>query len=157
MDSNPAASPDLLHDMNDIPYPFAADTFDRVVCLNSMEHTPHVIRVIEELHRITRAGGEIFISSPHFSSHDFFTDPTHQHAFSTRSFDYFVEGTQLCALRYSALRFRKRSVRITFGGYLPGLRHLLGALVNAAPVFYERFFAFWFPGHQVQFRLEVVK
>jgi len=157
MDANPAVHPDVVHDMNDLPWPFEPDSFDRVVCLNSMEHTPRVLEVMEELHRITRAGGEIYISSPHFSSHDFYTDPTHQHAFSSRSFDYFVPGTQLHDLRYSSARFGKRKVRITFDGYPPGLRHLLERIANAAPVAYERFFAYWFPAHQIQFFLEVLK
>lgn len=157
MDSNPRVEPDVVHDMDVFPYPFADDAFDQVVCVNSLEHTPNVIRVLEELHRVTRAGGEVYVSSPHFSSHDFFTDPTHVHAFSSRTIDYMVPGTALHELRYSPRAFRKKRVTITFAGYPPGLRHALQWLVSLAPVTYERFFAFVVPAHQVQFTLEVVK
>ena len=49
----------------------------------------NVVQVIEELYRIaTRA--YIIIITPYFTSVDAFSDPTHRHYFSARSFDYFT-------------------------------------------------------------------
>jgi len=46
------------------PLPFPDGEFDAVICLEGVEHLVNPARLIAELCRITRAGGEIVISTP---------------------------------------------------------------------------------------------
>src|SRR4051812_20591304 len=95
LDINPRVSPDVVWDLNVFPYPFEDALFDVVVCEHVIEHLRDVIWVMEELHRVSKPGGRLYITVPHFSSLNFNTDPTHVHAFSSRSFDYLCLGTEL--------------------------------------------------------------
>jgi hypothetical protein len=112
--------------------------------------------VLVELHRIAKDKGIVHLTAPHFSSVDYFTDPTHKHPLTSRSFDYLIPGTQLYNLCYKSIVYKKREVRITF--LLPPIiRHFMSWLVSKNMLFYERHFAFIFPAHQIIFDLEVVK
>ena len=46
------------------PLPFGDGGFDAVVCLEGLEHLVDPVHLIRELARVTRAGGEIVISTP---------------------------------------------------------------------------------------------
>lgn len=147
---------DIVHNLDEFPYPFKENMFDRVVCYNGMEHLQNPLDVLAELHRICKKGATVYIASPHFSSVDFFTDPTHKHPFSSRSFDYIIPGTKLFDLNYDKARYSKESVRITFD-----IRGIWGKFLtwfaNHKTELYERRFAFIFPAHQVIFSLRVEK
>jgi|SRR6185503_8741170 len=151
VDVNPRSRADIIHDLNSVPYPFADNSFDIVIAEHVLEHLDNVIRVVEEVHRISRPSGLFCVEVPHFSSSEFFTDPTHRHAFSSRSFDYFVPGTDLHAFRYSDATFRKLSTHIS------GLNRHVERWVNRHSLFYERRMAFLYPAHVIRFELEVIK
>ncbi|GMR19299.1 MAG: hypothetical protein BMS9Abin34_432 [Patescibacteria group bacterium] len=158
IDSNPRSDADVIHDLNEFPYPFEDGEFNRVVALNILEHLKEPLRVMEELHRICKSGAAVHIEVPHYSSVDFYTDPTHEHPFATRSFDYLVKGNPLFDFRYSDAEFAKREVRITFSESDWGpLAKLLETAVNQFPLFYETHLAFILTAHKVIFDLEVRK
>jgi SAM-dependent methyltransferase len=156
LDVNPRVSPDVLWDLNVFPYPFPDSSFDTIVCEHVIEHLDNVIRVMEELHRVARAGGRVWIYVPHFSSLNFNTDPTHTHAFSSRSFDYLCVGTDYERYEYSSVRFRKLVARMTIRPLTPFNRFLL-RLINRNMLFYEEHLAYIVPGQDLQFILEVLK
>lgn len=157
IDSNPAVHPDILHDLDEFPYPFADDTFDRVVCLNGIEHLRQPLQVLAELARICRNGAIVEISTPHFSSPDAHTDPTHVHALSSRSFDYLVGGTELHDLRYEAATYEKLLVRVDFIDLPRVVRAVVTKTANKGLLRYERHWAYLIPAHQLHFRLRVTK
>jgi len=95
MDSNPKSHADVIHDLGDIPYPFAADEFDEVVCRHVAEHVPDVISFVTEIYRITKPGGRIKIVTPHYSNPDWATDPTHRNHLNSYSFNCFIDERQL--------------------------------------------------------------
>ena len=148
---------DIVHDLDVLPYPFEEGTFDEVICINGMEHLEKPLDVLAELHRICRAGAIIHIASPHFSSVDYFTDPTHKHPFSSRSFDYLVPGCKLHELQYRKESLRKVKVEITFIELPRIIEEFCHWLANKHTYFYERHLAFIFPAHQIIFDLEVTK
>jgi SAM-dependent methyltransferase len=134
-----------------------------IYCDGIIEHLTDVVRVMEELHRIARAGARVIIITPYFSSVDAFTDPTHKHYFSARSFDYFTGDFPAYGFYSSDARFLKRSVEIKFWA-LPRLGHIhpqhffgMHWLACHVPSIYERFFAYSFPAQFIRFELEVVK
>ena len=156
LDINPRCQPDVLWDLNRFPYPFPADRFDLIVCEHVLEHLQDVIRVMEELHRIAKPQGRIWVRVPHFTSLNFNTDPTHAHAFSSRSFDYLCLGTDLSGYDYSTVRFRKLVGKMTMRPLTP-LNRLLMRLINRNLTFYEEHLAYIIPGQELLFVLEVVK
>jgi SAM-dependent methyltransferase len=156
LDINPRLNPDVVWDLNDFPYPFADGEFDLVLCEHVIEHLQNVIRVMEELHRVTRAGGRVIVRVPHFSSLNFNTDPTHVHAFSSRSFDYLCVGTPYERYDYSTVRFRKLVGRMDMQPRTPVNRALMRAINGILP-FYEEHLAYIVPGQELLFVLEVLK
>ncbi len=156
LDINPRVNPDVVWDLNVFPYPFEDCTFSTIECEHFIEHLDNVIGVMEELHRISEQGGRVWIAVPHFSSLNFNTDPTHIHAFSSRSFDYLCLDTELVRYDYSTMHFRKLRGRMTMRPMTP-FNRLLMLLINRNLTFYEEHLAYIIPGQELQFVLEVVK
>lgn len=149
---------DVVHDLDTFPWPFTTDSFDRIVLNNSIEHLADPLRALEELHRIGRDGGLVHIETPHYSSCDYFSDPTHKHPFSSRSFDYVVPGTRLASFHYvERAPFRKERVRLTFLTGLRPLDRLAEVIVNRWQHPYELRLAWIFPANQIVVDLRIIK
>ncbi|WML66570.1 MAG: hypothetical protein METHP_00005 [Methanoregula sp. SKADARSKE-2] len=89
IDINPDSSADVIHDLNAFPYPFEDSSFNEIYADNVIEHLDNVIKVMDEIYRISRPGGIIIIKVPYFRSRYAFIDPTHKHYFTVESFTYF--------------------------------------------------------------------
>lgn len=161
IDCNPDTDADVIHDLNTFPYPFSDNTFDVVNCDSILEHLDDFFKVMEEIHRITVPHGVIHVKVPYYTSFDAFTDPTHKHFFTSRSFDYFREG--YVYNYYTKVRFVVEDIHLTFltlrqlGGISP--HKLLGIefLANKCLKIYEAFFAYIFPAHIISYTLRVIK
>jgi SAM-dependent methyltransferase len=163
MDINPLSAADIVHDLDDLPYPFANDQFDEVVGRHVIEHVRDPMAVMSELHRITRPGGVIRLVAPHWTNPDFATDLTHRNHLNSYSFRNMIEGREVFPF-YTEARFRQRGTRVT----LLNLWKLFGLelLVNFDN-FYPRmrfFRKFWeqyvnaiVRGKEIIFELEVIK
>lgn len=46
------------------PLPFADDSFDAVICLNTLEHIYDAVAVLNELFRVVKSGGEVHVMVP---------------------------------------------------------------------------------------------
>jgi len=53
-----------LVDLNDYPYPFKDNTFNKILCTEVLEHILDNGAVLDELYRIIKPGGKIVISVP---------------------------------------------------------------------------------------------
>lgn len=157
IDINPRSKADLIHDLNKVPYPFKKDTFDLIIAENILEHLDDIPRVLEEIHRISKNGAVFVIKGPHYTSVDSFTDPTHKHFFTSRTFDYFIPGEDLYKYKYSKFTFKKTSVRIGPERVKnPLLRVILG-LINKNVIFYEKHLSYLFPVGVIEYKLKVTK
>jgi ubiquinone/menaquinone biosynthesis C-methylase UbiE len=83
---------DVVHDLNQFPYPFSDDTFDRIRVIHVIEHIQSIPRTMEELHRIAKHGAEIEIETPHYTDASSWQDPSHLWHLNTHSFDFFLAG-----------------------------------------------------------------
>lgn len=94
---NGACKKDKWLDIEDIRWDFADGWFDRIDAIQVLEHISRerFVDVIRELYRVSADGAEWNIAVPHGFSDNFITDPTHKMPFSTRTFDYFVDESQL--------------------------------------------------------------
>jgi SAM-dependent methyltransferase len=154
LDRNPHSQADVIHDLDVFPYPFEDNQFDRIFSFDVLEHVSDVIRTLEEIHRLGRNGGRVFLRVPHFSSTLAFGDPTHKHFFNTQSLDYVCGGFSEYGYETKVL-FRKVRVKINFWK----LHRLDGVsfLANRFPIMYEKLFAFIFPAMNIEFELEILK
>lgn len=144
---------DLVHDLNQRPWPLPDDHFDEVLANDVVEHLDDVIEAFEEIHRVCRDGAVIRVTVPHFSCANAFTDPTHRHYFGYFSFDYLTGGNELSY--YTRVKFRKRSVQMIF--YPSLLNRIVWRLANRFPEAYERRWTWIFPAWFLGVELEVVK
>lgn len=157
---------DVSHDLNKFPWPFNDDEFDLVILDDVLEHLNDTVKVIEEIHRITKNHGLIKISVPHYTSDNYYTDITHKRAFTSRSFDFFDLKCEGVHHYYSKAEFSIKKKIIGFSEVMPsGRKHppnihrLLGIeyIINKFPRIYEKFFAYIMPATELYFELEVLK
>lgn len=149
---------DVIHDLNVFPYPFADNEFDYVYADNVIEHLGDVVKVLEELHRITRNGATLKIIVPFFRSHYAFIDPTHKHFFTVRSLDYFDSEKDFNQLyKYSRCHFKIKKVLFD-----ENIKHgLFGKVLtwfaNKRPIFYETKISMIFPLSTITYYLDTLK
>jgi predicted SAM-dependent methyltransferase len=98
---------EVLCDFSRFPWPFVDDSFEEVQAINIIEHLDNTIRVMEEVHRITKRGARIIIKVPHYKHANAFKDPTHVRFFMEETFDYFGKNEYSY---YTNARFRLVSV-----------------------------------------------
>lgn len=48
--------------------PFADDSFDLLVSCETVEHLPEIQRAFSEMHRVTRPGGKLFLTTPNYAN-----------------------------------------------------------------------------------------
>ena len=148
---------DIIHDLNKFPYPFRSNQFDEIFAENILEHLDNIPKVMEEIHRICKNEAKIFISTSHFTSIDSFTDPTHKHFFTSRTFDYFIPGTDLYKYHYSKTSFKKLTVFVGPENSSNLLIRAFLAQVNKYLIFYEKHLAYLLPVGRISYLLEVIK
>jgi ubiquinone/menaquinone biosynthesis C-methylase UbiE len=153
IDINPGVRPDVVHDLNQVPWPFPDNSFDAIYCKEVIEHMGNVIAIMEEMHRIGRPGAMVQITTPHFSCANSFTDPTHLHHLGFFSFDYFTGQNQWDF--YTKARFKKLKSRLEFYGRYKNFH--ISWLANKYPRFYEEHLTWIFPAWYMVFELEVMK
>jgi SAM-dependent methyltransferase len=152
LDISPDTAADIVHDLDEFPYPIEDSTFDQILLQDVIEHVREPIRVFEELHRIARPGARIQLRTPHFSSVLAYGDPTHRHYFSTVAIRSLAEPR---FAHYTDARFR--IVHVTLDMWLPYRAVGLGLLFNRFQGAYEKYFAFLFPTMNIRAELEVLK
>lgn len=159
VDFNPRSQADLIHNLNSFPYPLPENIADKVICRDVLEHLDHFIEAVEEIWRICKPGALVEITGPFMSSVNFFSDPTHKRAFTSRTFDYFIEGTEVRKHRYSDATFELVSVEYDPEERARRRGFHLWALnwANANKRKYEERYAFLYPLHTVHFILRAIK
>jgi len=156
VDINKKSKADVIHNLDKFPYPFETNQFEIIVANNIIEHLDSVPLVMKEMYRISKKGAKILITTGHFSGLDSFTDPTHKHFFTSRTFDYFIPGTDLYKYEYADVTFKM--VKVTVGPNTSNLfLKVLLFFINKYVIWYEKRFAFIFPVGVISYELEVVK
>jgi len=159
VDMNPATAADVLCHLDRGRLPFADNSFDQVRAVHLVEHVGDVIATMEELHRVTRRGGIIFVVTPHYTDYSSFCDPTHRWHLNSGSFSCFYPGGDHGAGNwYSKARMREQHLDVK----LLRLWRMLGfeMLVNHARWF-RRFWEYYLctvvRGKVMEFTFEVIK
>jgi SAM-dependent methyltransferase len=145
--------PDIVHNLNQLPWPLPDNHFSEVLAYDVIEHLDDFLAVMEEIHRVCRDKAIVRITVPHFSCANAFTDPTHRRYFGYFSLDYVTGENELQF--YTRARFKKLAARMMF--YSTLLNKLVLRLANRYPAAYERRWAWMFPAWFLYFELEVEK
>ena len=109
LDVVPLEGVDVVGDMSERPYPFAADTFDAVYLNDVIEHLPNTIKTMEEMYRICKPNARVYIRVINWNSRYAAMDPTHVTYFTERTFDFF--GKRVGRSYYTRARFDVVQVR----------------------------------------------
>jgi SAM-dependent methyltransferase len=114
------------------PYlPFTGNSFGHVYASNTIEHLSKIISVMQEIHRVLRKGGTVFISVPYYRSAKAFQDPTHVRFFTINTFDYFVTEQTVAPKWYFPFAF-SRITRRSFVFKQGLLALLLSPIINSS-------------------------
>ncbi len=148
LDVEKETNPDVVHDLNKTPLPFPDNQFKEIVCHHVLEHLNELSAVMNELHRICKPDGTIYIELPHYSSW-FANAPEHKLRFGYFSFDGYVDGARSWR-KEKKFKIIKREV--TF--HRAHRRFLLHKLFNKYPMAYERFWTYIFPAEHLKFWLQ---
>jgi predicted SAM-dependent methyltransferase len=157
IDRVPGPQVDVVHDLNTFPWPLASDRFQIIKLWSVLEHLEDILGTLEEVYRVARPGATVLVGTPHFSSANAYTDPTHHHFLSARFIDYFVEGTELSTEYgfYSKARFRLEERKVTLSPFWSRLA--LGRLMNRILPTYETYLCQVIRGADILIKLSVVK
>jgi len=145
--------PDLVHDLNRLPWPLPDNHFREVLAYDVVEHLDNLVACMEEIHRVCGEGAVIRITTPHFSCANAYTDPTHRHAFGWFSFDYFTGEHEFSF--YTQCHFRTLHRQLIFRPSL--VNKLVWRFANRHPECYEQRWAWLFPAWYLCFELQVIK
>lgn len=151
---------DVIHDLNKFPYPFADNEIDEIFLDNILEHLNDPMRVMQEIHRISKGNASITITVPYFRSVWAFIDPTHKTFFSVDSFAYYDPSHIICQ-RYDYVDTRFKVERVVFNEKLfTSPRHLIKKLAikiaNKWPNRYETYLSHLFPLDDITYHLRKI-
>jgi len=163
LDNNPRTAADVIHDLGNIPYPFADNEFDMCVSNHVVEHVPDVMAFIGEMHRIAKPGGRIKLLTPHYTNPDWANDPTHRNHINSYTFNTFTPGRQVFDF-YIEIQLKpiKCYVSLLSLWKLFGIEFLVNLdqknyRLRFVRKFWEHYLSYLFRAKELQFEFEVVK
>ncbi len=144
---------DVVHNLNETPWPVAADAFDTVHAWHVIEHLPNLFGFFSEVHRVATHGALVHLETPHYSSRNSWNDPTHVHHLSAGFMQPMLAGGYLAA---QTGVFEIVSRKVTFGSVFHSwLGRLMVALFGIDK--WEKHYAFRMPASSVRLVVRVVK
>lgn len=154
VDFNERVAVDVIHNLNNFPYPFEDTSFDEIYLDNTLEHLDDVVRVMEEVHRIVKPGGLVKVIVPYFRSPWASIDPTHKHFFTVDSFAYFDPEHIICIrYDYSVARFKPQKIIFNETIASSWTKNIILYFANRWPLRYEYHFSHLYPLDEITFYL----
>ncbi len=150
--------PDVVHNLDEFPYPFADESFEEIFASHVLEHLKDPFAAMREWRRLLKPGGKLIIRVPHFSRG--FTHPDHKRGFDVSFPLYFNPKMKPW---FFGTHFDLQSMRLHWNGqpYLKSyvasppvvfLSRVVGATIDAVanlfPMVFSRLFVFWVGGFE---------
>ena len=155
IDISPDSAADHIWDLDRYPWPLGDNQFSRIHMSHVIEHLDDPMRAMAEVYRVAADGADVFLVTPHFSSHNSYTDPTHKRHLGAGSFDYFT-GQDFPSFAGAPFHFDLVDVELTFGGNFV-LDNLGRWLARRSRAWYERHAAWIFPAMDIRAHLKARK
>ena len=148
---------DVVHNMEEFPYPFDDNAFDEIFAEHNFEHINDLEHLMREIYRIWKNWALLKVEVPYYTCNSAFADPTHKRFFTYRTMNYFCNH-----FYFNDLNFELVDVRIHFFSnkwFLKSdwLNIIFDFLINLFPNIYERFFAWIFPSSEIHYLLRIKK
>lgn len=158
-DFNKDVKADVYFDLEKFPYPFEDNTFEYIYADNVIEHLEDLIKVMEELHRISKDKAIIKIIVPHYSGHGAFSHLTHKRYFGSGTFSNFKPSSWE---KYSDVEFNVLKVKLKWFCYrnwilMKPFNFIIEAVANWNILLAERFHSFVGGFEAIEYELEVIK
>ena len=147
---------DVIHDLTKFPYPFEDNTFNIIEIHHVLEHLENPLKVMRELWRLSKSGGEVIIAVPHWSHFTAYSDLTHKNYFSSFLFIYYEMGNYRYYDDRVNFKVEKKIFTATRKNFM-WLNPLLNPILNISSIFTEIFLCKFLPVSQVIFKLKTVK
>jgi SAM-dependent methyltransferase len=104
---------DKAFDFEKTPYPFEDNTFDEIHAYFILEHLDNHFEAMQELHRILKKGGVLYIRVPHGSGcYGQWGEFTHKRGYGYRAFDIFSNDSNRGY--YSDVRFKTKFCKLKY-------------------------------------------
>ncbi len=151
---------EVVHNLEEFPYPFKDNTFDEIFMDNVLEHLGNTIKVMEELHRISKPNAIIRIIVPHYSGCMALGHITHKRVFCAGTFGNFEPS---CWEKYSDVEFKVLENKLIWLDcrnwfWIRPIKKIIDYLINIKPFLSERFFCYPLGGFDhIRFKLKVLK
>ena len=158
VDANPLTEPDVLHDLNQFPYPFEDSSVESIEAFHVIEHLEDPFVVMKELHRILIPNGELHIKVPHCSRG--FTHSQHKAGFDVAFPLYFSNSYTKAG--YFGVNYSLEKMELHWLGNMHLLKYIgvpswqisilktlnsvLSKLANLNPYICSRFWVFYVGG-----------
>lgn len=84
-----------VHNLEELPLPFADNTFDFIMASHVIEHIKNWTELLKDLHRILKPRGCLHIKVPHGQCRAAIADPTHVNFFVPESWLHWDKNTNL--------------------------------------------------------------
>ena len=155
---------DIVGDIYEVLASIPSGSVDKVFAYHFIEHVENIHRLLAELSRVVKVGGEVELVAPHFSNPYFYSDPTHRSFFGLYTFSYFSLNSPLqrkVPTYRKRLWFQLEQVDLIFKSTPPfygrhALKKLLGSIFNSCRYMrelYEENLCYLFPCYEVEYRL----
>lgn len=91
LDMREEVEPDILHNLEEIPYPLGDESCITVVGSHIIEHVKPwlMLDIMNEIWRILRPAGQLALSMPYAGSRGYWQDPTHCNGCNEVTWQYF--------------------------------------------------------------------
>lgn len=150
---------DIVHNLDTMPWPVETNSIDIVYAHSVVEHLTDIVAFLNEVWRVLKPGGRVIIAVPYFRCVDSFTDITHKHFFTSKSFDYFIFGSgSLSNYSYTDKKFKK--IGFWYGWPQESSNPLVRMFKNflmSNQGFYDQYLSMLFPVKILIWELEVDK
>jgi SAM-dependent methyltransferase len=93
LDMNPDSGAEVIHNLHDLPLPFASEDFDTVLASHVLEHIEKAktLPLVYEIARILKPGGHLIVAVPYATHMVAYACPLHTQLFDDHSFQYFTK------------------------------------------------------------------
>ena len=154
VDFNDRTAADIIHNLNQFPYPFEDESIDEVFIDNTLEHLDDVIKVMEEIYRICKPGAKVKVIVPYFRSLWACIDPTHKTFFTVDSMAYYDPNHIICQ-RYDYTLARFKQDKVIFNETLKSgfLKRIIVKVANKWPGRYEYYLSHLCPLDDITYYL----
>lgn len=158
VDINLSVGADVVHNLNQFPYPFEQDEFDEVHIRETLCLLDNPIHVMEEVYRICKNQGKVVVAQPYFRSVWNYVDPVIKNFGTAHSFAFY-DPDDVIRKRYkhSEAKFKTQKIIFEENNLKPKpIRRLIIWLANRFPRKYELYLSHFFPLDLITFYLKKI-